>query len=126
MTTTLAEAPPAEELTGRDRGVIAILLIAAFVVILNETIMAVAVPRLMRDLEIDANTAQWLSTAFMLTMATVIPTTGFILQRLNTRTVFLLAMGLFSTGTAVAALSPGFLILLVARIVQASGTAMVI
>ena len=62
----------------------------------------------------------------MLTMAVVIPTTGFLLQRLSTRTVFVLAMGLFCAGTLLAALSPGFWLLLPARIVQASGTAMMI
>uniref|UniRef100_UPI0013D61CD9 MFS transporter n=2 Tax=Pseudomonadota TaxID=1224 RepID=UPI0013D61CD9 len=67
--------------------------------------------------------AQWLTTAFMLTMAVVIPITGFLLQRLHTRQVFILAMSLFSTGTLVCALAPGFPELVVGRIVQASGTA---
>ena len=75
------------------------LLVATFVVILNETIMGVALPRLMVDLGVTPRTGQWLSTAFMLTMAVVIPTTGFLLQRLTTRTVFRLAMGLFTAGT---------------------------
>lgn len=113
-------------LPARDRAVILILLIATFVVILNETIMNVALPRLMTDLHVTASTAQWLSTAFMLTMAVVIPVTGFLLQRLSTRTVFLLAMTLFSLGTLLAALSTGFVPLLVARVVQASGTAIML
>lgn len=91
----------------QDRAVIVILLISTFVVILNETIMNVALPRLMADLKITAGTAQWLTTAFMLTMAVVIPVTGFLLQRLSTRTVFLSAMTLFSVGTLLAAVSPG-------------------
>ena len=124
--TTSQEAGASHRLPARDRQVIAILLVAAFVVILNETIMSVALPRLMVDLDISARTVQWLTTAFMLTMAVVIPTTGFLLQRVSTRTVFLLAMGLFSAGTLLAALSPGFWMLLLARIVQASGTAVMI
>ena len=113
-------------LSARDRQVIGILLVAAFVVILNETIMSVALPRLMVDLDLTARTVQWLTTAFMLTMAVVIPTTGFLLQRISTRTVFILAMSLFSAGTLLAAVSPGFWLLLPARIVQASGTAVMI
>ena len=81
--------------------IIATLLVATFVVILNETIMNVALQRLMVDLGVDAPTVQWLATGFMLTMAVVIPTTGFILQSLSTRAVFMLAMGLFSGGTAI-------------------------
>ena len=113
-------------LPARDRQIIGILLVAAFVVILNETIMSVALPRLMIDLDITPRTVQWLTTAFMLTMAVVIPTTGFLLQRVSTRTVFILAMSLFSAGTLLAALSPGFWLLLPARIIQASGTAVMI
>ena len=105
------------------RLVIGLLLVSAFVVILNETIMGVALPRLMSDLDISAATGQWLTTGFLLTMAVVIPITGFLLQRFNTRPVFLWAMGLFSVGTLVAAVAPGFTLLLVGRIVQASGTA---
>ncbi len=111
------------ERAARDRMVIGLLLVSAFVVILNETIMGVALPRLMESLAITASAAQWLTTAFMLTMAVVIPITGMLLQRLNTRPVFILAMSLFSAGTLIAALAPGFPLLVVGRIVQASGTA---
>nr|WP_204920328.1 MDR family MFS transporter [Microlunatus panaciterrae] len=113
-------------MTARDRKVITTLLVATFVVILNETIMGVALPRLMTELQVDAGTVQWLSTAFMLTMAVVIPTTGFLLQRLTTRTVFVTAMGLFCTGTLLAGLASGFWLLLAARIVQGSGTAIML
>lgn len=114
---------PVEDHSARNRLVIGLLLVSAFVVILNETIMGVAIPHLMADLKIPASSAQWLTSAFMLTMAVVIPVTGYLLQRLNTRPVFILAMSLFSAGTLISALAPGFQVLLVGRIVQASGTA---
>ncbi|WP_203567359.1 MDR family MFS transporter [Aestuariimicrobium ganziense] len=103
--------------------VIGLLLVAAFTVILNETTLGVAIPHLMHDLDISARTAQWLSTGFLLTMSVVIPTTGFIMDRLTTRQVFLTAMGLFIAGTVICALAPGFEVLLGGRVVQASGTA---
>ncbi|MGO1974491.1 MAG: MDR family MFS transporter [Propionibacteriaceae bacterium] len=119
-------SPAATSMSARDRLIIGTLLIAAFVVILNETIMGVALPRLMVELQVDESTGQWLATAFMLTMAVVIPATGYLLQRFPTRTVFLFAMGLFSAGTLLAAVAPGFGVLLVARIVQGSGTAIMV
>lgn len=118
-----AEGKISEDHTARNRLVITLLLVSAFVVILNETIMGVALPHLMADLKITASAAQWLTTAFMLTMAVVIPVTGFLLQRLNTRPVFMLAMSLFSAGTLICGLAPGFAVLVAGRIVQASGTA---
>ena len=112
--------PPAERST---RGVIPILLIAAFVVILNETTMNVALSQIMADFGIVERTAQWLTTAFMLTMAIVIPITGWLLDRLPTRRVFQLAMTLFALGTAAGVVAPSFELLLVGRVVQACGTA---
>ncbi|WP_434810274.1 DHA2 family efflux MFS transporter permease subunit [Microbacterium sp. bgisy189] len=103
--------------------VIWLLLAAAFVAILNETTMGVAIPHLITDLHITAVDAQWLTTAFMLTMGVVIPVTGFLLRRFTTRQMFIAAMSLFSLGTAVAVVAPGFPVLLIARVVQASGTA---
>ncbi|RJL33215.1 DHA2 family efflux MFS transporter permease subunit [Bailinhaonella thermotolerans] len=102
---------------------IRLLVLATFVVILNETIMINAIPRLMSAMNISAQTAQWLSTAFMLTMAAVIPITGWFLQRVSTRTAYTTAMGLFLAGTALAAVAPTFAVLLGGRIIQASGTA---
>jgi DHA2 family lincomycin resistance protein-like MFS transporter len=110
-------------LGSRNRLVITVLLISVFVMILNETILGVALPELTKDLHIQPSSAQWLTGAFLLTMAIIIPITGFLLQRFNTRPIFIVAMSLFSLGTLLAALAPGFEILLVARVVQACGTA---
>jgi DHA2 family lincomycin resistance protein-like MFS transporter len=125
LPTTLpsSDGPASETTSRRNKLVLRLLLVSAFVVILNETIMGVALPQLMNDLDITASAAQWLTTAFMLTMAVVIPITGFLLQRFNTRPIFIAAMTLFSIGTLIAAIAPGFEVLLIGRIVQASGTA---
>lgn len=118
--------PAPDALDLRTKTVIGLLLVSSFVVILNETIMSVALPRLMADLNITAGTAQWLTTGFMLTMAVVIPATGFLLQRFSMRALFITAMSLFSTGTLLAALAPGFGTLLTGRIIQAGGTAIML
>ncbi|MEV6767343.1 MDR family MFS transporter [Nocardia sp. NPDC051030] len=109
--------------TGRTPTVIRLLVLATFVVILNETIMINAIPRLMTDLHVSERSAQWVSTAFMLTMAAVIPTTGWFLQRVTTRRAYALAMGVFLAGTALSAVAPSFAVLLIGRVIQAGGTA---
>ena len=108
---------------GRTPLVIKLLVAATFVVILNETIMINAIPRLMTDFAIDERSAQWLSTFFMLTMAAVIPLTGWFLQRVSTRTAYTVAMVTFCAGTALAAVAPVYEVLLAARVIQAGGTA---
>lgn len=114
------ESPPLPAATIR---LIALLVAAAFVVILNETIMSVALPDLMVEFAVTAATAQWLTTAFMLTMAVVIPFTGWLLIRLPLRLVFVIAMTTFAVGTLVASLAPVFPMLVAGRVVQAVGTA---
>lgn len=106
-----------------DLSVLKWLVGATFIVILNETIMMNAIPNLMAEFDVTENAAQWLSTAFMLTMAVVIPVTGWFLQQVSTRKAFALAMTVFSTGTLLAALAPTFGVLLAGRVIQASGTA---
>jgi MFS transporter, DHA2 family, lincomycin resistance protein len=123
---TVSGSPATDDVTAvgaRNRLVITILTVSTFVVILNETIIGVAIPQFILAFKVDASAAQWLSAAFMLTMAVVIPITGFLLQRFNTKPIFIAAMSFFSAGTLLAALAPGFDILLVARVVQACGTA---
>lgn len=119
-----ASNDPSERVFGaREQLAIWLLLGSAFVVILNETIMGVALPELMHTLGISASEGQWLTTAFLLTMSVVIPITGMLIQRVPTRALFIAAMSLFSVGTLVAAAAPGLPMLLVGRIVQACGTA---
>jgi DHA2 family lincomycin resistance protein-like MFS transporter len=59
----------------------------------------------------------------MLTMAVVIPTTGWFLQKVSTRQAYTLAMVVFCIGTLLAAIAPTFPVLVGARVVQAVGTA---
>ncbi|MEY4321358.1 MAG: hypothetical protein RL167_86 [Actinomycetota bacterium] len=103
--------------------IISILLVSAFVCFLNETLLGVALPAIMQDLNITASVGQWLNTAYMLTMAIVIPITGYLQQRFSTRALYVAAMAAFVLGTLLGAISPNFEILLLGRIVQASGAA---
>lgn len=124
---TAPDAPPSPVEVPRSASTVVWLLVgSAFVMILNETIMSVALPVLVTDLGITVGTAQWLTSGFLLTMSVVIPITGFLLQRLTPRTVFLVSMSLFSLGTLVSALAPGFGLLMTGRVVQALGTAVMI
>jgi len=101
--------------------IMTVLLAGAFVAILNQTLLATALPHIMADLKIDATKAQWLTTVFMLVNGIMIPVTAFLIGKFSTRGLFLTAMGLFAIGTGVAAISPTFSLLLVGRVLQAAG-----
>lgn len=107
-------------------GVLVFLRSTAFVMMLNETTVAVALPAIMGEFHVSVATAQWLLTGFMLTMAVVMPTTGWMLERFLTRAVFIVAIAAFLLGTLLAALAPWFGVLLLGRLFQGAGTAVVL
>ncbi|WP_243837535.1 MDR family MFS transporter [Cumulibacter soli] len=101
--------------------VMAVLISGAFVIILNQTLLNTALPAFMRDFGISANSAQWVTTIFMLINGIMIPVTAFLIQKFTTRALFLTAVGLFAVGTIVCAIAPTFAVLLVGRSIQAAG-----
>jgi DHA2 family lincomycin resistance protein-like MFS transporter len=115
-----------EVAAARPMLIIGVMVVTAFVMILNETIVSIALPDLATTMGVTASTVQWLVSGFLITMAVVIPTTGFLLERFRARPIYLFAVGSFAVGTVLAALAVSFPTLLVGRIVQACGTAVMI
>ncbi|MDQ0247725.1 EmrB/QacA subfamily drug resistance transporter [Bacillus fengqiuensis] len=108
---------------GPPYGILAVLMIGAFITFLNNTLLNIALPSIMTDLDVDASTVQWLTTGFMLVNGILIPTTAFLIQKYSVRHLFLAAMGLFTLGTILAGIAHVFPILLAGRMIQASGSA---
>lgn len=105
----------------RKAPLVAVLMSGAFIAILNQTLLTTALPKMMSDLEILPNTAQWLTSIFMLVNGVMIPITAFLIEKFTTRTLFLTAMGSFAVGTVICAIAPGFPVLMLGRIAQAAG-----
>jgi len=106
--------------------VLAVLISGAFVIILNQTLLNTALPAFMQDFGITANSAQWVTTIFMLVNGIMIPVTAFLIQKFTTRSLFLTAMGLFTVGTLVCVLAPAYFVLLGGRVIQAAGGGIII
>ncbi|WP_106496771.1 MDR family MFS transporter [Lentibacillus sp. Marseille-P4043] len=101
---------------------IAVMLLGAFFALLNETLLATALPTIINDFGITENKAQWLTTAFLLTNGVMIPISAFLIERFTTRQIFLTAISVFTAGTLVAGISHTFPLLLTARVIQAAGS----
>ncbi|ANC78708.1 multidrug MFS transporter [Fictibacillus phosphorivorans] len=101
--------------------IVALLLAGTFIAILNQTLMITAIPPIMKEMNITANSAQWLTTVFMLVNGIMIPVSAFLLERFTTRQLFISAMSVFAVGTLVAGLAPNFETLLLGRVIQSSG-----
>jgi EmrB/QacA subfamily drug resistance transporter len=119
------EAPAGQVKEVNKIAIMIMLISGAFVAILNQTLLATALPHIMRDLNLEASVAQWLQSIFMLVNGIMIPITAFLIQRFTTRRLFFTAMGLFALGTAVCAIAPNFAVLMAGRILQASGAGII-
>ncbi|GAB3054648.1 DHA2 family efflux MFS transporter permease subunit [Virgibacillus ainsalahensis] len=101
--------------------IIFVMVLGAFVAILNQTLLNVALPVMIVDLRMSANAAQSLTTIFMLVNGILIPITAFLMEKFSTRHLFLTAMSFFALGTLICGISFSFPSLLAGRIVQAAG-----
>jgi len=104
-------------------GIIAVLLVGAFIAFLNNTLLNIALPTIMADLKVETTTVQWLTTGFMLVSGVMIPLSAYLIQKYSVRRLFIIAMGLFTAGTILAGAAHVFPLLLAGRMIQASGTA---
>lgn len=102
-----------------------VLISGAFVAILNQTLLATALPHIMADLNLEYNVAQWLQSIFMLINGIMIPVTAFLIGRFTTRGLFISALTIFALGTIISGVSPNFSVLMVGRILQAAGAGII-
>lgn len=108
-------------LTRKQIIMLIVLVFGTFVTVLNQTVVAPALPSIMSEMSVDAAVAQWLTTGFTLVNAIMVPITAFLTDRFTTRRLFLASMVLFTAGTALAAWGPNFPVLLSGRLIQAAG-----
>lgn len=103
-----------------------IFMLGAFISILNQTLLFTAFPNIMATFSINNNTVHWLTTAYMLVNGIWIPVTAYLIGRFSTRQLTLFALGTFTLGTLLSAISPTFGLLLVSRLIQAIGAGIII
>lgn len=108
-------------LTSKQKVTLVVLILGAFVTVLNQTVVTPALPPIMTEMSIDAATAQWLTTGFTLVNAIMIPITAFLIDRFTTRSLFIVSMAIFALGSLLCGIAPNFPLLLTGRLAQAAG-----
>ena len=101
---------------------IAVLLAGCFLAVLNQTLLSPALPVIMHEMNVTETTVQWLTSAYAMVEAVVIPLNAFLLGRFSTRKLFMGGFVVFAAGSAVASTAPTFGWLLLGRILQACAT----
>lgn len=105
--------------------IVAVALVA-FVGILAETSLNVAFPTLERDFNVSMGTIQWVTTAYLLVVAIIMPTSSYTSRRFQSRHLFIAALIFFTVGDIVSLVAPNFAMLLTGRLIQGIGTGIAI
>ena len=97
-----------------------------FMQTLDATIVNTALPAMARSLGESPLRMQSVVVAYSLTMAMLIPATGWVADRFGTRRVYVGAIGLFTLGSALCAMSTSLAMLVAARVAQGLGGALLL
>src|SRR5450830_1248169 len=103
-----------------------VVAIAFFMQSLDGTILNTALPAMARDLAENPLRMQGVVIAYMLTVALLIPASGWIADRFGTKKIFFGAIMLFSIGSLLCALSSSLTMLVGARVIQGLGGALML
>jgi EmrB/QacA subfamily drug resistance transporter len=126
MNTTTAPTTAPEKLP-RDLVKLALaLMLGAIMVTLDMTVVNVALQTLAHDFHSSVATIQWVSTAYLLALATVIPVSGWAVERYGARTIWTISIVLFISGSVLAGLAWSAGSLIAFRALQGFGGGMII
>lgn len=117
---------PADEGLGREVWMVAaVVVIGVIMSILDTTIVNVALDTLSRELDADLATIQWVSTGYLLSLAAVIPLTGWMVERFGAKRIWMVSITLFGIGSALCGLAWSADSLIFFRILQGAGGGMI-
>lgn len=102
------------------------IMIGAFIGLFSETALNMAFTNIMTQFQIGHSTVQWLTTGYLLVLGILVPVTALLIQWFSTRQLFSASLLFSILGTLVAAVAPNFEILMLARVIQAVGTGLLL
>jgi EmrB/QacA subfamily drug resistance transporter len=117
--------PPPEKLDRSILIVASVVIVGAIMSILDTTIVNVALATLSRELHAPLSTIQWVSTGYLVALATVIPLTGWAAERFGSKRLWLSVVALFTLGSALSGLAWSAESLIVFRVLQGLGGGMI-
>src|SRR5579875_3832143 len=98
-----------------------VLALGLLMAILDATIVSVVLPQIAAAFHTTEEAITWVATGYFLANAAIIPIVGYISDRIGAKTVFLIALGLFTVGSALCAFAPNQQTLIAFRALQGIG-----
>lgn len=102
-----------------------VIVLGSFMVVLDTTIVNVALPRIIQVFQSDVSEGQLVLTGYMLALAVIMPATGYLSDTFGTKRVYLITIALFTLGSALCGLAPSIEGLILFRVIQGLGGGMV-
>jgi EmrB/QacA subfamily drug resistance transporter len=102
-----------------------VVILGAIMSVLDTTIVNVALHDLSGDLHASLASIQWVITGYLLSLAAVIPVTGWAVRRYSARRLYLIALVVFTAGSALCALATSSSELILFRVLQGVGGGMI-
>jgi EmrB/QacA subfamily drug resistance transporter len=122
-----SHAAPADQGLDREVYVVAgVVILGVIMSIFDTTIVNVALQTLSRDLHAPLSTIQWVSTAYLLSLAIMIPVTGWASERFGSKQVWMLSVTLFGLGSILCGLAWSADSLIFFRVLQGLGGGMIL
>ena len=100
--------------------------IAVALIIVDSTIVNVAIPSVVDDLDITSTQVQWVQESYTLVFAALLLVFGTLADRFGRRRLLLIGVAIFALSSVVAALAPTGDLLILSRVVQGVGGAMIL
>ena len=101
--------------------VLATVMIATFMAVLDATIVNVALSKLMSSFGVSVDRVEWVITAYLLIFGVMLPSSGWLADHLGYKLIFLLGLFLFTLGSFLCSLSWNLHALIAFRVVQGAG-----
>lgn len=101
-----------------------VFIFGLFMDLMDSTVVNVAIPSLSHDFHASTQAVEWTATGYLLSLAVFIPGSGFLSDRFGTKKTFMLAMGVFTVGSALCGLAPNLQTLIAFRFLQGVGGGM--
>jgi EmrB/QacA subfamily drug resistance transporter len=106
--------------------VLVAMTLANAMILVDQTAVPLALPDIIKEFGISSNSSQWVMTASLLPLAGLLVLGGRLGDALGRRRIFLLGALMFGCASAVGGLAPSFDLLIVARVVQGAGGALML
>lgn len=88
---------------------------------IDSTVVSVALPNMMRDLNTSLNWLGWTLTGYLLTQTAVMPLAGKLSEQFGRLRIFLICVALFTLGSLLCGIAPNIYVLIACRVIQALG-----